>query len=324
MKKIAYIISAFTDPKQLERLVVRLSENSDFYIHIDKKVDITPFKQLLGKNVHFVRRHWISWGGWSQVKYQQEMLRAVLDSGIDYSHVVCLSGLDYPLWNTNDINTFFNSNPTKEFISGYNLTTNKFQLPYIRNYHLFRDLECSNTWIKNKLIVASRNILKYILHKQTKVEINGRLCDVYKGSDYWAITLQCAKYVYSTIKQKKLQIYFKTSYIPSEMCIQTIVFNSPFAKDAMLWNDSKYPGLHTLTPLHFIDYTKQIKILDTSDYQRLKESGRMFCRKVISGKSDELVSIIDNPLKHNVHNIVNNVDKISNDYYKTDTIKGSV
>ena len=293
MKKIAYIISAFTDPEQLERLVARLSENSDFYIHIDKKVDITPFRQLLGDKVHFVRRHWISWGGWSQVKYQQEMLRAVLDSCIDYSHVVCLSGLDYPLWSTENINTFFNSNPEKEFIAGYNLTKNRFQLSYFTNYHLFRDLKCKNTWIKNKLIVASRNILKFFIHKPPQVEINGKQCDIYKGSDYWAITLKCAEYVYSTIQQKKLRKYFKTSYIPSEMCVQTIIFNSPFAQQSMFWNDNKYPGLDSLTPLHFIDYTKDIKILDTSDYQRLKESKRMFCRKVTSGKSDELVRIID-------------------------------
>lgn len=293
MKKIAYIISAFTDPEQLERLVARLSEISDFYIHIDKKVDITPFRQLLGDKVHFVHRHWISWGGWSQVKYQQEMLRAVLDSGIDYSHVVCLSGLDYPLWSTENINTFFNSNPEKEFIAGYNLTKNRFQLSYFTNYHLFRDLKCKNTWIKNKLIVASRNILKFFIHKPPQVEINGKQCDIYKGSDYWAITLKCAEYVYSTIQQKKLRKYFKTSYIPSEMCVQTIIFNSPFAQQAIFWNDNKYPGLDSLTPLHFIDYTKDIKILDTSDYQRLKESKRMFCRKITSGKSDELVRMID-------------------------------
>ena len=34
--------------------------------------------------------------------------------------------------------------------------------------------------------------------------------------------------------------------------------------------------------------------MDETDYPRLMESGKMFCRKVISGKSDELVRLLEN------------------------------
>ena len=61
-----------------------------------------------------------------------------------------------------------------------------------------------------------------------------------------------------------------------------------------------YPGLDALTPLHFIDYNPVIKILDESDYTRLIESGKMFCRKVVSGKSDELVALIEAHKKQNL------------------------
>ena len=41
--------------------------------------------------------------------------------------------------------------------------------------------------------------------------------------------------------------------------------------------------------LHFIDYHPVIKVLDLTDYDRLVASGKLFCRKVVSGKSDTLV-----------------------------------
>ncbi len=292
MKRIAYIISAYTDPNHLKRLVERLSVNSDFYVHIDKKIDITPFKKALADKVQFVPRYWISWGGWSQVLYQEELLKAVFNSGKDYSHIVCLSGLDYPMWNPERIVSFFNENPTKEFIAGFDMTSGHLQYPYYTKYHFFRDLKCNSQWWKDKLIVASRWFMKPLCHKPPYAPIDGKQCDIYKGSDYWAITPDCAKLVLEKLSQQPLRNYFKYSFVPSEMCLQTIIFNSPFRENAILHTD-KYPGLPTLTPLHFIDYHGFIKHLDESDYPRLKESGRMFCRKVVSGKSDSLVEIIN-------------------------------
>ena len=61
--------------------------------------------------------------------------------------------------------------------------------------------------------------------------------------------------------------------------------------DAVLPNP--YPGLTRLTPLHFIDYGEGIRQLTMDDLPRLQQSGKMFCRKVVSGASDELARHID-------------------------------
>ena len=294
MKKIAYIISAYTDAPHLLRLVERLSDHGDFYVHVDAKIDDSPFHRLLEGKVHFVPRHWISWGGWSQVEYHRELLSAVIQSGEDYSHIVCLSGQDYPLWSPERIVRFFNDNPERQFIAGYNMTAGHLQPDYITHYHFFRDLRWRNQWLKNKFIVASRWLMKPLFHKPPQVLIDGVPCDIYKGSDYWAITPDCARYVVEKLRQEPLRRYFQTSFVPSEMCLQTIIFNSPFATQGLLHTDSNYPGLPYLTPLHFIDYHGMIKILDETDYSRLIESGRMFCRKVVTGTSDRLVEMIQN------------------------------
>ncbi len=117
--------------------------------------------------------------------------------------------------------------------------------------------------------------------------------DVYCGSDYWALTLPCARYVYERLcNEKALARYFKTSFVPSELCIQTIVFNSPFALRAMRY-EGEYPGLVGLTPLHHIFYGKCIRIWTEADLPLLRRSGKMFCRKVVTGVSDGLVTRID-------------------------------
>lgn len=48
--RIAYLITAYTDPNALARLVKALkTDYADFYIHIDKKVKFSPFVQAIYK-----------------------------------------------------------------------------------------------------------------------------------------------------------------------------------------------------------------------------------------------------------------------------------
>ena len=48
MRRIAYILSAYTDAPHLARLVAALDDGgADFYIHVDRKVDSRPFHRLL-------------------------------------------------------------------------------------------------------------------------------------------------------------------------------------------------------------------------------------------------------------------------------------
>lgn len=295
MSRIAYIISAYKDAPHLARLVAALDDRADFYIHVDLRVDDAPFRTLLDGKATFVPRHPVSWGGWEQVEYQKELIAAVLRSGISYTHIVCLSGQDYPLWSNTDIHRYFEEHKETEFIVGFNLThcTRKQQLHKITHYHPFRDLPWRNLWWKNKLVVASRTLMRMLpLRKPPFTSIDGKRAEVYFGSDYWAVTLPCARYIYEKLCTEKALIrYFKTSFVPSELCIQTIVFNSPFASKGFLWK-GEFPGLARLTPLHYIDYGASIRVMTDEDLPELWKSGKMFCRKVVSGTSDTLVEQI--------------------------------
>ena len=62
--KIAHLILAHENPLQLKRLIQRLShDDAKFYIHLDLKVDITPFLLLQSEQVNFiVKRVRVRWG----------------------------------------------------------------------------------------------------------------------------------------------------------------------------------------------------------------------------------------------------------------------
>ena len=297
MGKIAYMISAYKDAAHLKRLIDALDFDADFFVHVDGNVDIQPFLKAVGNRAKFVGRHRVSWGGWSQVEFQEELMNTVVDSGVGYDRVVCLSGLDYPLWGNIKIHQYFSQHSNEEFIMGMKLedSMNPRQMAKVVQYHPFRDLTWSNLWLKNKVIVASRTLMKLLpLRKKPTVQVGGKDGSVYFGADYWALTLPCVKYVCNELKTNHaLREYFKTSFIPSELCVQTIVFNSPFAPKAMKMA-GPYKGLWALTPLHYINYGGgYIKILTEEDWPILQKSGKMFCRKIATGISDALAGKID-------------------------------
>ena len=186
MMRIAYILSAYTDAPHLRRLVDALDDGwADFYVHIDRKVDDTPFRKQLAGRATFVPRHWISWGGWEQVEYQRELLKAVMQSGVEYGRVVCLSGQDYPLWSRQAIRSYFEAHADKEFIMGMNLTRSgeaRF-LRRVTHYHPFRDLPWRNSWLKNKLVVAGRWLMRLLPWRKPVCVMlqGGREVDVYFG-----------------------------------------------------------------------------------------------------------------------------------------------
>lgn len=69
--KIAYLISAYTNPIQLSNLITKLNNNNSFFlIHIDKKVDIIPFYDfsINHKKVQLLdKRIFVQWGIWSSI-----------------------------------------------------------------------------------------------------------------------------------------------------------------------------------------------------------------------------------------------------------------
>lgn len=296
--KIAYLIAAHNDPAHLKRLIEALNvpDITDFYVHIDKRADIQTFNISYSNVTIIPARILVQWGGYSQCRYQKSLIKACLSSGKDYDRVFFLSGLDYPYWSNHRIISFLESNSDKEYICGMNVTD--CMSPHkirekITIYHYMRDLPLRNARLKRFFSGSLRLIMKTLpLRKKPYIMIDDYAMNVYMGSSWWCITGKCLKYVDHNVT-KEIEQYFKTSFAPDEMMIQTVVFNSPYRDKAINYN-GPYPGLVGLTPLHLIDYNGSIKVFKDSDMDEIKKKDKMFIRKTVTGVSDSLLDKIDN------------------------------
>src|SRR5277367_3466248 len=117
--RIACIIMAHKGPQQIERFIKKFSDLPfDFYIHIDKKINLEPFNFLAGlPQVYFItNRVHVRWASYSYIVAILHSLKTVLGNRIRYDFISIMSGQDYPIKPVSDIYSTIKKNPGRNFI----------------------------------------------------------------------------------------------------------------------------------------------------------------------------------------------------------------
>lgn len=305
--KIAYGISVYKDPSHLKRLINALNTTDVvFYIHVDKKVDIVPFIEKIGDmpNVVWIEeRYNVQWGGWNQVRYQLLFLQEAFENNTDIERIFIITGQDYPLWSNSRIKKECADYPNRIWMIGQNLTKLEgfsYMKQFLRVPHLFRDVDFKSNGVRRLVTALQRKLfLRFFpTFRDEYLVVEGKRWDIYQASGYFSCPRDAGLYVLNVFRQETAFVkYFKYSFVPEELAVPTIVFNSVYASYAQKNNDVQYRGLSTLAALHEFVYSKAIKIFTIDDYEDLKKSGKMFCRKVETNISDSLVDRIENDRK---------------------------
>ena len=299
--RIAFLISAFTDPQHLRRLINALdSEESVFFVHIDRKVDEQPFMRMCNaNNVHFLEnRVNVYWGTYSQVEFQMRLISEALQAYDDFDFLFMLSGQDYPLWGIKRIKRYLESLQGAELLSAIRIDCQEVEERHKKIYRQFRP-QTDWKWISPKLndwlSKCWRKAARAIgLSKPLSFDVDGQEWHLYKGSDYFCLSRRLAEYVLEQWESNpEIKRYFESSFAPSETCIQTIAFNSPEFRDKADLHTGPYTTLKDVTRLHHIDYVPVIRIWREGDFTELQESGKMFARKFATGISDTVLDMID-------------------------------
>lgn len=296
MTQLAFIILAHTDPVHLNRMIKSLPENSEFFVHVDSKANITKFQELIdSENVHFTeQRVNVMWGSISIVDSQMHMIHDVLSSSNHFDYIISLSGLDYPIWDNDNIIKYFEVNMGKEILYASPMEKQEDKSILYRQHRPFNYKYYKYGSIKSKLRVALRKIIYTIgIRKSLHFKANHKMYELYKGSTWWAITPKLAKCAYDTWRNNhEYYKYFHDSFAPDETFIQTLAFNSAFAPNCLKLK-KKFINLADVTPLTYIDYNDEVKVFTIEDYDELTNSGKMFFRKAVTGVSDSLLDKID-------------------------------
>ena len=264
--RIAHLILTHKNPQQLERLIMALDHPAfDFYIHVDKKVDQTPFNYLTRKkNVFFIEnRTRIYWAGYGTIQATLNGFGQILPKRYDYINVT--SGQDFPLQSPDHIYQYLAERKGLEFITCESVEDQwRDAAPRVKKYHLInwripgkhRLEKLANKMLEKRLLPPRKFPLDYT--------IVGR-------SNWFTLTAPAVQYVQEFLQQHPEVVrYFKLCWGADEFIFASVLYNSSFKERI---RDS----------LVYVDWTGQKdghpRILNVGDYDKMKASGKLFGRK---------------------------------------------
>ncbi|MCJ2084426.1 beta-1,6-N-acetylglucosaminyltransferase [Methylobacterium sp. E-005] len=295
--KLAYVVLAHSDPQLFGRLMKRIANPSvSCFVHVDAKSPAEPFiRAATGiPRIKFVEpRLRVMWAGFSQVESTLLSIReAINETGDECTHIVIISGADYPLANNEEIIEFFQSRKRQQFIRRFLVADcgDERQLWRVKGRH-FRELADRFTH-KRKPLYALEQLLKF-WPRDIPTEFQVAL-----GSNWVALTRECALFCLEEAERNaSLKSFFRPAFGPDEMFLHTIVQNSRFVDEASpveSYVDITGPGgpfyygnVHALVP--------KVPIVDVEDAKLIvKNRGcKLFTRKLSSELSGDVLDYLD-------------------------------
>jgi len=271
---------AYKDPSQVERLIHKFSRaGSDFYIHLDKKIDMTPFAFLANlPNVHFIeRRVRVNWGGYSLTAGIINSIREIINSGRQYDYVSIMSGQDYPIKPVDSFYRHLETSKGRNFIyyEDPGDTWWSHAMTRIHQYHM------------TSFGFKGRYRIQYLINRIMPKRKFPLPYKMYGGpcATFMTLTADCAKYVTEFMDgNKKLRRFAFFSWGTDEYLIPTIIMNSPFK--ASVVNDN----------LYYVDWSNggsNPKTFTTDDLEAIRRSDKLLARKFDIRVDTQILDLLD-------------------------------
>lgn len=253
----------------LHRLVERLRHPAvDIYLHVDRRVDPTPFRTSHIQEVE--RRYPVVWNGFGLVQASLTWLRQVRTTG--YRTLSFLSGQDYPARRIEDF---------LEYLEG--------------GSGILLDMQWSDVFERaprwGRFHVTDPNPLRQLgdkIRRRMPWNRGFRLlpsglrfgC----GSALWTLSGRSVDWMLDFLDERPdVERFFRNTLHSDEMFYQTVLNSSPFASEL---------GDHR----HYINWSAKCshpKLLDMEDLVAIRESGMHFIRKVDFDQSRDLMDALD-------------------------------
>lgn len=280
MGKHAYLVMAHNDWNCLSKLLQCLDdERNHIYIHIDKKVAFNesdifkPEKAIC----HYITRRKVSWGGYSQIAVELDLLSAAAKEGFDYYHL--LSGQDLPIKSQSFIHHFFDQQiEPKNYFYVYK-ESEGLAFDRLGQYHFLQDRIGHSTgkWTAALELIEKKSLL---LQRQLKINrITSMPFEIYKGGNWFSINDKMTQYILS--RKQDIKKWFKKSFCADELFLQTIAMDSPSKEDIIPYN------------LREIDWKRgKPYTYRKEDFSFLMESKGLFARKFNTETDSAIIDMI--------------------------------
>ena len=282
--KICYLILAHDNFEHLNRLIEALNDaKSTFYIHIDKKTEQTYVATL--DNVKVIPTHLnIHWGSFTMVEATLALMEYAVKYSSDADYYILISGVDYPIRSKKFLYDLLEKK--KEYIDIASAPV--VHKPMERYEYYYFGCDRRNFKYYNPKFLLESVLKKFGIKRKAPFRI-------YAGSQWFAITNKCVKYVLDTIKEDDRYVsFFRYSHIPDESFFQTIIGNSTFLEQTtanLTYTDWEVPVPPSIIENRHIDFLKTHNEFNDEFGQRFPYFARKF-----NDNSKEIIGRIQNEL----------------------------
>ncbi|WOD43419.1 beta-1,6-N-acetylglucosaminyltransferase [Hwangdonia lutea] len=286
--KQAILIAAYKNFDHLIEIIDFFNDDTfEIYLHIDKKTKLP--KSVLGKlntvsNLQLLsRRYIVNWGGTNQLNCYLLLAEEALKNRKNiYFHLI--SGQDYPVKSITEFKKLFENPQKHDYLENFELPRERWNNEnggFDRFlYYYFFDIFYSHKFKKAILFLVK--IQKKLSIKRSFPK---KIKTYYGGSSWWSLSKDTLQYVIDYTKENKYLLNrMKYTLASDELYFQTVIMNSVYAKNVI--NDNlRYIDWN---PERIGKYSPSPAILDTSDFDKIISSNKLFARKFDVPFSDEL------------------------------------
>lgn len=287
----SFLIMAHNNPLLLKRIVCKLQKNNHFFfIHVDKKININPFKECLQglNNVFFIKnRIRVNWGGYSQIQCELLLLRTAFSTSVkmDYFHLI--SGADYPCKSNSVFDNYFIEHNGESFM----------HYDSDEEIRMWRDTKYRNriqTWNFVDIFPFSNkglSILRQFIQKAFNLFVKRNLIpNVVAGWNWFSWHRNVVEYVlkYIELNPKYLNRFRYT------LCCDEVIFHTLLQSKISELRINRHNSLRYIEWHPKREFKSLPLILQESEYNDIIKSNSMFCRKVDPKESLTLLNLLDN------------------------------
>ncbi len=291
---LAYCILAHKNPAQTARLIRALDgPGNACFVHYEKRSPQAEHRELARlcaaiPGVRFLKPRRIFWGRFSVIGVQLEAIRQALEADGSWTHLITLSGQDFPLRSQAAIQADLASTPAQSFVSWFDPFANRLWKNLddrIGRYYF----ECAPLEDFLQLPFIGRRVRALLGWSGQIPSVPGfrrRLPEGFQyrgGSNHVILSREAASYIVTDPQALQITAWLRHSGIPDESLFQSILCNSPLAstvvnddRRAILWKHLGDPSPATLTSAELPWISEQ------------RAQGRLFARK-FDATADETV-----------------------------------
>lgn len=290
MLQHAILITAYKNIHHLKSMMDVFDNRFRFHVHYDVN---SPFSKDDERNVKewfahsgrgtFQRKFKVNWAGFNHLQAMLDLLkRGLSDEHNEVFHMV--SGQDFPIKSPDEIIRFFEENSNRQFMENFAMPAGHWTHGGMhRIWHWYFFDAFNNKKRAGSLMnrITRRTQMTFGIKRKWPAS----LPPLHGGGSWFSITRECAAYVIN-YKEKNPGLLRRLRYTlcPEELFFQTVIMNSPFAKQVV--SDHK----------RYIDWTSRNNNspanLDMSDLDKLLSSDKIFARKFEYPVSSELLAAI--------------------------------